>query len=182
MATKKKAILKHVDEDLLGEDLLGEETEDLLGEDTATVVLRKEGDILEFIHAGGKVKGTIIKLNTDGTIRARQKIKNTGRSFYYNVKPEDIITNGETAIEHIGKREKSMQNFAAAQLSNNSSVKKKSTTAAKVKTGGKTNYEIISELAAKGLNKDQIQEATGLARKTITDNLWRYNKSIQTKK
>lgn len=41
---------------------------------------------------------------------------------------------------------------------------------------GKTKYEAIAELAAKGMNKDQIQEATGFERKTVTDLLWRYNK------
>jgi hypothetical protein len=46
----------------------------------------------------------------------------------------------------------------------------------------KTNYEIISELAAKGMDKDAIEAETGLARKTITDNLWRYNKTIQSSK
>lgn len=42
---------------------------------------------------------------------------------------------------------------------------------------GKSNYDIVAELAAKGKDKDQIQAATGLARKVVTDNLWRYNKN-----
>lgn len=41
---------------------------------------------------------------------------------------------------------------------------------------GKGKYAIIAELAAKGKNKDQIQEATGYERKTVTDLLWRWNK------
>lgn len=41
---------------------------------------------------------------------------------------------------------------------------------------GKTKYEAIAELAAKGKNKDQIQEITGFERKTVTDLLWRWNK------
>lgn len=47
----------------------------------------------------------------------------------------------------------------------------------RVKTeGGKGKYDTIAELAAQGMNKDQIQEATGFERKTVTDLLWRYNK------
>lgn len=42
--------------------------------------------------------------------------------------------------------------------------------------GGKGKYEQIAELAAKGMSKDQIQEATGFERKTVTDLLWRWNK------
>lgn len=43
--------------------------------------------------------------------------------------------------------------------------------------GGKSNYDIIAGWAAKGKSKDEIEELTGLARKTITDNLWRWNKN-----
>lgn len=52
----------------------------------------------------------------------------------------------------------------------------------KISTGSKTNYEVIAELAAKGLNKDQIVDKTGFSRKTVTDNLWRYNKTKGGKK
>ena len=41
---------------------------------------------------------------------------------------------------------------------------------------GKTKYDVIAELAAKGKTKDEIQEATGFERKTVTDLLWRWNK------
>lgn len=43
-------------------------------------------------------------------------------------------------------------------------------------TEGKSKYEMIAELCALGKSKDQIQEATGFERKTVTDMMWRYNK------
>lgn len=46
---------------------------------------------------------------------------------------------------------------------------------------GKTKYEVVAGLAAKGKNKDQIQEATGFERKTVTDLLWRWNKLNEKK-
>lgn len=50
----------------------------------------------------------------------------------------------------------------------------------KAKAGG--NYDTIAALAAKGKTKDEIEKITKLPRKTITDNLWRYNKTLTKKK
>lgn len=58
--------------------------------------------------------------------------------------------------------------------------KRKSTS--RPKKEGKSNYDTIAELAAKGKNRDQIVEITGLPRKTVTDNLWRWNKNKGGKK
>jgi len=55
------------------------------------------------------------------------------------------------------------------------------TTNTKSAAPAKGTYALISELAAKGLDRDAIEKKTGLPRKTITDNLWRYNKSITKK-
>ena len=51
-----------------------------------------------------------------------------------------------------------------------------------VKTaGGKSNYDTIADLAKQGKDKDQIVELTGFERKTVTDNLWRYNQTLKKK-
>lgn len=73
-------------------------------DDACTVIdfrpVPETGKALQFVHAGGKVYGTVLKINPDGTFYA---VGSNGIK-YPTVHNEDIMQEGETASQHISKR------------------------------------------------------------------------------
>lgn len=89
-----------MDEDIPDENKDVDDEED--GE-TTVIDMRgiDSGKVIQFVHAGGKVTATILKVNPNGTIYATAK-----GTKYPNIHTTDILKDGETPGEHLSVKKK----------------------------------------------------------------------------
>lgn len=183
MATKKRVVKPHDEEDLLGFDV---DASSLLEGIDETLTVYTAGDKIEFVHAGGKVKGSVIK---SGLSEGRVKVADAGGTVYM-VKPKDIIPNGGTASEHIGKGKKPIYQetvHKASKAEKQQGMKKpvireeslkESTTVKKTIKGGTSQKDLVEALAEKGeRDYDKIAEKTGVTRTNVGQYMYRWKKA-----
>lgn len=186
MNKKRRAVKPPDDQDLLGFD---SDVSNLLEGIDENLPVYSAGDKIEFVHAGGKIKGSVIKSGLqDGKVRAANA---SGTVFL--VSPDDIIKDGSTAADHIAKRKGKKPIYESHQPEKPSKAQKQQAmvtpameTARKAektlpKKGAKTQKELVEELAEKGeFDYNVIAEKTGVTRTNVGQYMYRWKKANPT--
>lgn len=180
--TKRKKVLdEFLDEEEIYEDEViedEEEEEDDDEEDGCTVIdfrsVPETGKAVQFFFAGGKVKATVLKVNADGTFKA----VGTDGVKYPTVHKEDIMGDGDTAIDHMNRRTRAITNVS------NGRVTGKKVTGTRVRSSGGGEpakgsiiYQIL-ELHKAGKSKAEII-AAGFNKSTVSRQVGEYIKRNQ---
>jgi len=178
MAQKRKLTQNADDDDLLG-FINTAAIDDMLEGIDSEIPPYRGGDKIEFVHAGGKFKGSVLKVLEDGLIKVADKAGNV-----FKITTEDVIRDGETASQLIA-RKKGLKRpvYESHQLeeTNKKITKVAKEAAAPVKkksSGGKTQRELVEELAEKGeRDYDVIAEKTGVTRVNVGQYMYRWKKA-----
>ena len=175
MGTKRRVAKPQDEEDLLGFDT---NVDDILEGIDDKVTVYTAGDKIEFVHAGGKIKGSVIK---SGLSDGRVKAADAGGTVYM-VSPKDIILNGGTAADHIGVKKPVYQSKvpdAPSKAQRQQGMKHNVTgDSGNVKKAGKSQKELVEALAEKGeRDYDKIAEKTGVTRSNVSQYMYRWKKA-----
>jgi hypothetical protein len=151
--------------------------------DNCTVIdfrgVPETGKAIEFVHAGGKVRATVLKINPNGTFYA---VGNDSRNTKYpNVHTGDILEDGEDAVSHISKRvARNINNAANGRVTGKETKRVRNSSPSvpgqwKEPAKGSVIYQII-ELHKQGLSKPDII-AKGFNKSTVARQVGEYIKA-----
>lgn len=181
MANKRKTVRKPQAED---KDLLGfintSAIDEMLEGIDSEIPAYKTTDKVEFVHAGGKFKGSVLKVLEEGKL----KVVDRGGTVY-NITVDDICKEGETASELISRKKgikKPLYHQTELPLKEKSTKPLKKgtlpTAPAKKKTGEPTQRELVEALAEKGeKDYDVIAKKTGVTRTNVSQYMYRWKKA-----
>lgn len=191
MSTKRKTKEK-VDDDLLG--FINTDAIDAMLDGVAgNIPAYRPGDKIEFVHAGGKIKGSVLKSLSQGKIKA----VDAGATVYM-ISPDDILKTGETASQLIGRNKKGGKKtedlIGVGEPALDKKVVKKDLKKIvekakqevkgdkerkpKAKTGEKTQRELVEDQLIKGeRDYDKIAEKTKVTRVNVGQYAYRWFKA-----
>lgn len=189
MTQKRRVKTQDVDDDLLGFiDVNG--VDDMLEGIEEQIPPYRGGDKIEFVHAGGKFKGSVLKVLEDGSLKVADKV-----GTVFKISTDDICREGETASQLIS-RKKGERRPVYVETEEDETGKSKTTvktkaepligkrfsstppTKTKAKKGEKTQREKVEELAEAGeTDYDVIAKKSGVTRVNVGQYMYRWKKA-----
>jgi hypothetical protein len=175
--TKRKKVLDEFlddsetyDEELIEEEDIPDEEEMDDEEDGCMVIdfrpVPETGKALQFFHAGGKVRGTVLHINPDGTFKAI----GTNGIKYPTVHKEDIMQEGHTPIDHMNSRVRKLTNVSNGRVTSKTSSRSPRSSGGGEPAKGSIIYQILelyksgldkAAIIAKGFNKSTVSRQVG---------------------
>lgn len=138
------------------------------------------GKAIQFVHAGGKVNATVLKINEDGTFRAL----GSDGTRYPRIGTDSIMGDSETASSHISRSQvRNINNAANGRITGKETKGKRVASAPGVyvePAKGSIIHQIL-ELHKQGLTRPQII-AKGFNKSTVARQVGEFIKRQQQTK